>query len=99
MFINLADLREWIIKEDELQKVVSVLRDEGCGQYAKILSQTIHSRPHIPAASVRDIAALKKAIIEVLDTGFESSELDMWLVLDRIDAWEKGELRQQGEQR
>jgi hypothetical protein len=41
----------------------------------------------------RDISALKKAIVEVLDTGFESSERDMVLVLDRIDAWEKGELR------
>lgn len=52
---------------------------------------------HTPAASEREIEQLKKAIVEVLDTGFESSERDMVLVLDRIDAWEKGELRQ-GEQ-
>jgi hypothetical protein len=51
---------------------------------------------HSSAVPERDIGALKKAIVEVLDTGFESSERDMVLVLDRIDAWEKGELRQQG---
>ena len=44
--------------------------------------------------SERDIEQLKKAIVEVLDTGFESSERDLMLVMDRIDAWEKGELRQ-----
>jgi len=41
----------------------------------------------------QDIEVLKKAIIEVLDTGFVSSELDIEVVLDRIDAWENGELQ------
>lgn len=49
------------------------------------------SCPH-STASERDTEQLKKAIIEVLDTGFESSERDMALVLDRIEAWERGEL-------
>jgi len=46
-------------------------------------------------ASNGDVQLLKDAIIEVLDTGFESSERDVILVLDRIDAWVKGELRTQ----
>jgi hypothetical protein len=52
---------------------------------------------HSDFQSGRDIEQLKKAIIEVLDTGFESSERDMVLVLDQIGAWEKGELRKGGE--
>jgi len=55
--------------------------------------QTLASHSSVHQQSDRDIEQLKQAIIEVLDTGFESSERDMVLVLDRIDVWEKGELR------
>lgn len=51
---------------------------------------------HSDARSVDDVQLLKDAIVEVLDTGFESSERDMVLVLDRIDAWQKGQLRKGG---
>lgn len=43
-------------------------------------------------SSQRDIEQLKTALVEVLDTGFESSERDLELVLDRITVWERGEL-------
>jgi len=68
-------------------------------QYWMIIQIGCASHSATPARNDSDVQQLKDAIIEVLDTGFESSERDMVLVLDRIDAWQKGELRQQqGEQ-
>ena len=39
-------MNQYIITEGELRKVVEVLRDEGCGQYSKILKQQVMSRPY-----------------------------------------------------
>ena len=67
----------------------------GCDKLMNPVEEDYQQRcaSHSDFQSERDISALKKAIIEVLDTGFESSERDLELVMDRIDAWEKGELR------
>jgi len=62
--------------------IFSTTEPRGCASHSSVHQQ-----------SKQDIEQLKQAVIEVLDTGFESSERDMVLVLDRIDVWEKGELR------
>jgi hypothetical protein len=81
------DPNRLLIIEDEHSKVFldAELREE---LYAAILGCASHSS----APPSLDIGALKKSIIEVLDTGFESSERDMELVLDRIAVWETNNL-------
>ncbi len=83
--------RQYILRERLVAEIEELLKDRNPAISERI-PRALRSRP-APAAP--NIESLKKAIIEVLDTGFESSEWDIALVLDRIDAWQKGELRQQ----
>jgi len=95
-------MNQYIITEEQLsyfhEKLLQVLKDLAEGGYTagncltciESMSNIVRSHPY---QSERDIEQLKKAIIEVLDTGFESSERDLELVMDRIDAWEKGDIK------